>query len=130
LQELQNAVSGAAQVLGATAGTVTDPCATVVTQVQNALPNFTAANLTYTVTITSLSGTTTKTTTYGPTQGSLTCQAAGDSVNGTAEEAADYPQTVTVSYAYPWLPLLSYGSNLTVKTPTSQLSATSTVMGD
>lgn len=121
MQELGNAVSGAGQMLGATAGTITDPCAQVVAQVTAALPNFNTGNLTYTVVITNAAGTT---TTYGPTQGSLTCKAAGAGQAASTAEAENEPQTVTVSYKYPWMPLFFS------KTPTSNLSSTSTTMGE
>jgi len=124
LQELGNAVSGAAQELGATAGTIADPCAQVVTQINASLPNLTTANLTYTVITTDASGNST-TTTGGTT---LSCKAAGD--GGADPEAPNEPQTVTVTYKYPWGQMFTYGTVFAVKTPTSNLSATSTTMGE
>jgi len=121
MQELGTAVSGAAQVLGATAGTITDPCAQVVAQVTAAVPNLDSTKLTYTVTITNAAGTT---ATYGPTTGSLTCKAAGAGQAASTAEATNEPQTVTVSYNYKWMPL--YFS----KTPTSQLTSSATAMGE
>ncbi len=122
LQELGNAVSAAAQVLGATAGTVTDPCAQVVSQVTAALPNLTSGNLTYTVVITNAAG---GTTTYGPTTGAnLTCKAAGANEPAATAEAPNEPQTVTVSYTYSWLPIY------TIKTPSSQLTSSMTTMAE
>lgn len=127
MQELGNAVSAAGAELGATAGTVADPCAQVVSQVTANVPNFNTSNLTYTVVITNAAGTT---TTYGPTAGSLSCTAAGDGSPASTAEAANEPQTVTVSYTYPWMPVFTYGSLLSFKTPTSKLTATQTTIGE
>jgi len=124
LQELGSAVSGAAQELGATAGTIADPCAQVVTQINASLPNLSTGNLTYTVITTDAAGT--ATTYSGGT--SLSCTAAGD--GGADPEAPNEPQTVTVSYKYPWGQMFTYGTVFTVKTPTSNLTATSTTMGE
>jgi Flp pilus assembly protein TadG len=121
LQELGNAVSAAAQELGATAGTVDDPCAQVVSQVTAALPNLNSANLTYTVVITNSSGTA---TTYGPTAQTLSCTAAGAGGAASTAEAPNEPQSVTVSYQYPWMPFLNFG------TPSSNLTSSSTTMGE
>lgn len=124
LQELGNAVSGAAQELGATAGTVSDPCAQVVTQINASLPNLSPSNLTYTVITTDSSGVS---TTYSG-GASLSCKAAGD--GGSDPEAPNEPQTVTVTYKYPWGQMFTYGTVFTVKTPTSNLTASSTTMGE
>jgi len=124
LQELGNAASGAAQELGATAGTVADPCAQVVLQVKAALPNLNPSNLTFTVTTTDSSGT--ATVTSGGT--GISCTSAGD--GGKDPEAANEPQTVQISYAYPWMPVFTYGTIFTFKTPTTKLTASSTTMGE
>jgi Flp pilus assembly protein TadG len=99
-QQLGNATSATAQQLAAEQGLITDPCATAVTTVIAALPNWTASKLTYTVTITNSSGTATK---FGPTTGSsFTC------TSGAADMAANEPVVVTVSYAYTWFPILAF----------------------
>jgi Flp pilus assembly protein TadG len=127
MQELGNAVSGAAQELGATAGTITDPCAQVVAQVTAALPNLDSSKLTYTVVITNAAG---AATTYGPTTGSLSCLAAGAGEAAATAEAENEPQTVTVSYQYPWMPIFSDVPGFGSSTPTSQLSSTLTTKGE
>ncbi|MEI9968346.1 MAG: hypothetical protein WDM87_06865 [Terracidiphilus sp.] len=66
LQQIGNATSTAAQLLGAEQGLITDPCATVVTSVTSSLPNLTPGKITYTVSITDSSGTQ---HTSGPTTG-------------------------------------------------------------
>jgi Flp pilus assembly protein TadG len=100
LQQLSNATSTAAQQLGAVAGTINDPCATAVTTVTSALPGWTAANLTYTLTLTDTSGTA---HTYGPTAGSSFSCTAGASYMG-----ANEPVTVKVGYKYNWLPIYRF----------------------
>ena len=108
-QQLGNATSTAAQQLAADQGLITDPCATTVTTVTAALPNWTASKLTYTVTITNSAGTA---TVYGPTTGSsFTCTA------GAANMAANEPVVLTVSYAYTWFPILAFS-------PSSAISST------
>ena len=108
-QQLGNATSAATLQLGADQGLITDPCATTVTTVTAALPNWTPAKLTYTVTITNSSGTATK---FGPTTGSgFSC------TSGAADMAANQPVVVTVSYAYTWFPILAFS-------PSSALTST------
>ena len=129
LQQLENAVTAAGQGLGATAGVAPDPCAQVVSQVQAALPGWTASNLTFTVTITNSSGTATPYTWTGngAAEESTCDSAAGSGAPASTEAAAGEPQTVTVSYAYSWFTIFNwapFGSS----TPTSSLSATETVM--
>src|SRR5580704_1889433 len=67
LQQIGNATSTAAQLLGAEQGLITDPCATVVTSVTSSLPNLTPGKITYTVSITDAAG---AQHTSGPTTGS------------------------------------------------------------
>ena len=112
-QQLSNATSTAAQQLAAEQGLITDPCATMVTTVTSALPNWTASKLTYTVTITDANG---AAHTYGPTAGSsFSCTA------GAANMAANEPLTVQVSYQYTWFPILDFS-------PSSALGATETAL--
>ena len=68
-QQLGYTVSNAAQLVASQQGLLAngDPCATAVTSVTGALPHWTAANFTYTVSITDSAGTA---HTYGPTAGS------------------------------------------------------------
>jgi Flp pilus assembly protein TadG len=129
LQELQNAVNTAAQGLGGTAVVEPTPCTQVATQVEAALPGWTASNLTFTVTITNSSGTATPYTWTGngAAEESTCDSAAGSGAPASTEAAAGEPQTVTVSYAYSWFTIFNwapFGSS----TPTSSLSATETVM--
>ena len=125
-QQLQNAVSAAAQALAATAGVAANPCAQAVSQVEAALPGWTASSLTYTVVITNAAGTT---TTYGPTAGSLSCAAAGSGGTAATAEGEYQPQTLTVSYSYTWFGVFNwtpYGSS----TPLGALTASETEMAD
>jgi len=115
LQQLGNAVSGAVQVIAADQGLTTDPCALAVTNVTASLPRWTAGSLTYTEVITDSTG---ATHTYGPTKGSsFTCTA------GAALESPNEPVTLTVSYAYSWLPILAFS-------PSSPLTSTQAAMAD
>jgi len=113
LQQIGNATSTAAQLLGAEQGLITDPCQTVVKSVTASLPNLTASKITYTVVITNSGGTA---NTYGPTAGSsFTCTA------GASEMAPNEPVSVTVSYAYSWLPILNFS-------PSSSLTSSETAL--
>jgi len=115
LQQLGNATSGAAQLVAAEQGLITDPCAAVVTSMTQSLPNWNASSFTYTVWITNSGGTATK---FGPTTGSsFTCKA------GAADMAQNEPITVSVSYAYTWLPIFNFK-------PSSALTSTATSMAD
>jgi Flp pilus assembly protein TadG len=115
LQQLGNATSNAAQLVAAEQGLLTDPCATTVTSVTASLPSWTASKLTYTEIITDSSGTT---HTFGPTTGSsFSCTA------GAADLAPNEPVTVTVSYAYTWLPILAFS-------PSSAISSSETALAD
>jgi len=123
LQQIGSATSSAAQSLGAQAGTVTDPCANVSSVITSALPNLSSSNISFSVVITTASST----TTYGPftppiTQGNG-CPQAGDGGGTSTQEAANYPVTVTVNYAYSWLPILSFS-------PSSRLVASETEIAE
>lgn len=102
LQQIGNATSTAAQLLGAEAGLLTDPCATVVSSVTSSLPNLSSSKLSYSVTITDSSG-----TTHNSTSTSCTSLAS--------DMAPNEPVTVTVTYQYSWMPVFRFSpsSNLT-----------------
>jgi Flp pilus assembly protein TadG len=115
LQQLGNAVSSASQLVAAEQGLITDPCAQAVTSVTGSLPGWTASKLTYTMVITDSSG---SAHTYGPTAGSsFSCTA------GAALEAPNEPVTLTVSYAYTWMPILAFS-------PSSPLTSTEAALAD
>jgi Flp pilus assembly protein TadG len=115
LQQLGNATSTAAMLVGAEQGLTSDPCATAVTSITDSLPNWKAGSLTYTLVITDSSGTTHS---YGPTAGSsFSCTA------GAAEMAPNEPVTLTVSFAYSWLPIYKYS-------PSSALTSSDTAMAE
>ncbi len=125
LQELENAVTTAAQGLqGARALSIANPCAQVASQVEAALPGWTASNLTFTVIINNNS---TSSATYGPTAGSLSCAAAY--YDGTAPEVSGDAQTVTVSYSYSWFTVFTW-KPFKNSTPSSALTASETVLAD
>ncbi len=115
LQQIGNAASTAAQLLGAEQGLITDPCKTVATSVTGSLPNLTASKITYTVSITDSSGTV---HTTPATQGSsFSCTSYASYM------APNEPVSVTVSYAYSWLPVLNFS-------PSSSLTSTETALAD
>jgi len=115
LQQIGNATSTAAQLLGAEQGLITDPCKTVVTSVTGSLPNLTASKITYTVSITDSSGTVH--TTPATTGSSFTCTSYA------AYMAPNEPVSVTVSYAYSWLPVLNFS-------PSSSLTSQETALAE
>ncbi|MGA9061056.1 MAG: TadE/TadG family type IV pilus assembly protein [Terracidiphilus sp.] len=130
LQEIGNADSAGAQCLAGIAGNSADPCAWVATQIAASLPNLTLSNASFTVTVTNASGT----TTYGPftpsSAPSAMCTAAGNA--GSSPEVANYPVTVTVTYVYSWLPVMNWGAGWSIfnVNPTSNLTATETLIAE
>lgn len=123
LQQIGNATASAAQVLGAQAGTVTDPCANVAAVITSALPNLNSSNISFSVVITTASST----TTYGPFTPPITqghgCTQAGDGGATSTQETANYPVTVSISYAYSWLPVFNFS-------PSSSLSSSVTEIAE
>lgn len=78
---LTNAVNSGAQLLAASRGQTTDPCATATTQIEAAAPNLTASSLSFTIVI------------DGTTYTSSSCSSgASDMVQGaSAQITATYP---------------------------------------
>lgn len=107
MQELGNAVSGAAQALGVEASVVANPCATVVTQVTASLPQWNASSLAYTVTFSDSAGT--AYTAYSWT-GSTAPSGCSAGSSGSTPQASGEPIVVTVKYSaselaiFQWLP--------------------------
>lgn len=129
LQELQNAVIVAGQGLGATAGLVANPCAQVVSQVQAALPGWTASSLIYTVVITNAAGT--PQPAYNWTGGTAPsgCTAAGSGGSASTAEGAGQAQTLTVSFPYSWFTIFTwqpFGNS----SPSGNLAYSYSVMAD
>lgn len=113
-EQLTYSAFNAAQQVGAGRGLLSDPCATVASEVPAGLPTWTASKFTYTLTITDSTGTAHQ---YGPTGSSFSCTA------GAALMAQNEPITVGVSYTYTWIP--AYLVNLS-----GNLSTTETVLTD
>jgi Flp pilus assembly protein TadG len=82
-------------------GILTDPCASAATAVTAALPNWVAANITYSATITDNTGTA---QTIPASTGSFSC------ISGSNYLTQYEPATFTVSYPYTWIPI--YGMKL------------------
>lgn len=130
LQQVGNSSSAATECVAAEAGTVTDPCAQIGPEIAAMLPNLTAANISYTLTVTNAAGTA---ATYGPfTPPAGTCTAAGSGGGASTEAAPNEPVTVTVSYQYAWLQFLNYISwnNWRNTSLSSTLSSTDTLMAE
>jgi Flp pilus assembly protein TadG len=131
MQQIGNATANAVGVAGAVGGipsgttipgtTPGDPCATAVQQITAALPHLTAANFTYSMSITTPT-TGGETTTNYPSTGM-----SGSSFSCPSPPMqANYPITLTVNYAYSWFPMLNWNSKYTVLNvkPASNLSST------
>lgn len=110
LQQIGNATSTAAQLLGAEAGLISDPCASVVSSVQTSLPNLSTSKLSYSVSITDSGG-----TAHTSTATSCSTMAAYMSPNE--------PVTVTVTYQYSWMPVFRFS-------PSSNLSSSETALAE
>jgi len=122
LQQIGNATASSARLLGAQAGTVTDPCANVAAVITSALPNLDSTKITFTVVITTASST----TTYGPftppvTQGNG-CTQAGDRGGTSTQETANYPVTVSVNYAYSWLPVFNFSPSSSLASSVTEIA--------
>src|SRR5580658_4966216 len=118
-QQLGYAVASASQQVGAEQGLITDPCATLESDITTALPGWTVSKFTFSATITDSSGTAHS---FGPTAGSgFSCTA------GAGDMALNEPMAVTVSYAYSWFSILTWRPNNTF-TPSGSLSVTESVL--
>jgi len=119
LQQLSNATTTGVQIVAANQGLVSDPCEAAASAVEGALPNWTTTKLTFTMTWTDSGG---SSHTSGPTaeasSTSFSCATAGDGSTDTATAMGpSTPVVLTVSYDYPWLPILKF-------TPSSALTST------
>jgi Flp pilus assembly protein TadG len=99
-QQLGYAVSAAAQQVGAEQGLISDPCATLESDVTTELPSWTVSKFTFTAVITDSTGTA---HTFGPTAGSsFSC------TSGAGDMALNEPMSVTVSYSYSWFSIFTW----------------------
>ncbi|MGO8758985.1 MAG: TadE family protein [Terracidiphilus sp.] len=117
LQQLGNATSATAIAVGSDVGLFPngDPCAYAASTITSSLPTWTAANFSYTLTITDTSLNTDK---YTGTGSTFSCTSA-------PAMKASYPVTLTVSYKYSWigipsLPFFSPGTSTTGTLVSSQ----------
>ncbi len=127
LQELENATTSAV-VLVATKGrqTGSDPCNMAMNSVQKMLPGWTAANISYTLTITN--GVGTQTAPYSATGTTFNCAQAGGS-GAAATAVAEYePVKLSVSYTYPWMKTFNFAPWWGNFSPSGSISATETMM--
>lgn len=112
-EQLGYATMNATQTLAAGRGVMTDPCKSAASVVTGFLPNWGAANFTYTVTITSTVDAVNTTTTYGPYVGTsaATCTAAATTLTNAIGDTNGNPVTLHMSYTYTWFPM--FGKKLT-----------------
>jgi Flp pilus assembly protein TadG len=105
-QQLGYTTMTATQTLAEGRGILTDPCATAASKITSMLPQWNAANITYTVTITSTVNAVSTTTPYGPYTGTAaaTCTAAATTLTNAIGDTNGNPVTLHTSYAYPWFP--------------------------
>jgi len=128
LQQLGNATASAVELIAAQQGVTTDPCNLAMTTVQSTLPGWTAANLSYTLTITDSANNAIAypSSSYGGST-AYSCTAAGSS--GADAEYPDTPVVLQVNYNYTWIPVFHFGSFLKFA-PSSALTVTETAMAD
>ncbi|MGA7342021.1 MAG: TadE family protein [Terracidiphilus sp.] len=118
-QQLGYATSSAAQQVGAEQGLITDPCATIESDVTTALPGWSPAKFTYTAVITDSGG---SAHTFGPTTGSsFSC------TSGAGDMALNEPMTLSVSYAYNWFSIFTWRPDNEF-TPSGSLSVSEAVL--
>ena len=120
MQQLSSATSGAIQTVATSRGltTDTDPCALAVSSITSALPNWTASNFTYTLSITSPP---TAPATVPVTQSQTGTGNGFSCASLEPYQTINYPVTLKVSYAYSWLPVLIFR-------PSSAIAATEGAM--
>lgn len=118
-QQLGLAAANAVQAVATGTSLITDPCATVESDVTKSLPQFTAANITYTLVI------------YTKSTSSVTATGTGTGFSCTAD-ATDLttfqPVILTVSYPYSWLPIFSWSKYGTTFKPSGNLTTTQAAM--
>jgi Flp pilus assembly protein TadG len=108
-QQLANATSSAVQYVAEDQGLVTDPCATAVSQLESSwqVKNWnwgsSGASWSFQMAITDSSGT----TTYYPSSTTMTTGTGFSCTAGAAEESANEPVVLKVSYSYNWFPIFS-----------------------
>jgi Flp pilus assembly protein TadG len=118
-QQLGYAVASAAQQVGAQQGLITDPCATLESDITTSLPGWTVSKFTFTTVIADSGGTN---HTFGPTAGSgFSCTA------GASDMALNEPMSVTVSYQYSWFSIFTWRPNNTF-TPSGNLTVSESVL--
>ncbi|MGA2850022.1 MAG: hypothetical protein ABSE46_13575 [Terracidiphilus sp.] len=115
-QQLGYATMRATQHLAYGRDIIADPCATAAADVTASLPGLNPSNFTYTIDITSTSGTTDTVNPYGPYTGTAaaTCASAGG-LTGTMHYATGglngNPVILHVTYVYNWFPI--FGDRIT-----------------
>jgi hypothetical protein len=115
-QQLGYATMRATQHLAYGRDIIADPCATAAADITSSLPGLNPSKFTYTVDITTTSGTTDTDNPFGPYTGTTaaTCPTAGG-LTGTMHyatgSAKGNPVTLHISYVYNWFPI--FGDRIT-----------------
>jgi Flp pilus assembly protein TadG len=132
-QQLANATATATQNVANDAGIATDPCAYAVTQLTSAwqVKNWTAANFSYRIAITSDVGQSGASTYYYPSSTGTSSGSAFSCTPGAAYLSGQPPVAVvlTVSYSYNWFPIFhSHNDTGTMSATTGSLTVSQGVV--
>jgi Flp pilus assembly protein TadG len=128
-QQLGLAAANAVQAVATGASYVTNPCSTMEADVMAGLPNWTAANMTYTITITMVTSGTTTTQTDSWTGTSYPADCTTTDLNDLTSTPAQFqPLTLKLTYPYSWFPIMQWGKNGSTFKPSGNLSSTQAAM--
>ncbi len=121
-QQLGLAASQAVQAVSLDTSQITDPCATLASDVSNLLGStWKTSTLQFSLTVYKSSSSSTSYPSSGTTvEGSFSCS--------TATPTAFQPLVLTVSYPYSWFPIFTWSKYGTTFTPTGNLSTTQAAM--
>jgi Flp pilus assembly protein TadG len=125
-QQLGLATAGAVQAVATGASYISNPCQTAAADVANTLPTWTAANLTYTLTIYTSSTSSTPFTWTGTSYPS-TCATTGlNDLQATGSEFQ--PLILKVTYPYSWFPIFQWSKYGNTLSPSGNLQSTQAAM--
>ena len=128
-QEIGLAAANAVQAVATGASYLTNPCSTTEADVVAGLPNFTASQIQYVLTITMVSSgtTTTKTESWTGTSYPSDCATTG-LTDLTSTTAQFQPLTLKITYPYSWFPILTWAKYGSTFSPSGNLSTTQAAM--
>lgn len=128
-QQLGLATAGAVQAVATGASYITNPCSTIESNEVAGLPGWTAANFTYTMTITMVASgtTTTQVDTWTGTAYPADCTTT-DLTDLTGTTAQFEPLILKVSYPYSWFPIFTWAKYGSTFKPSGNLTSTQAAM--